>query len=634
MRNIIVGTAGHVDHGKTCLIKALTGVNTDRLKEEQKRGITIELGFAQLEHEKGLRIGIIDVPGHEQFVKNMLAGIGGIDLVLLVVAADEGIMPQTREHFSILKLLRIQKGIVVITKSDLVDAEWMELVKEDIGEMVAGTFLDGAPVMDVSSYTGQNIEKLKDLIVEMSGDGLTGKNQEVPFRLPVDRVFSMSGFGTVATGTLMEGICRVGDELQLYPTETTVKIRGLQTHGEATEEATAGQRTAINLVNIKKEDIERGMVLAEKGSMYCTRALDVTLEILEESPRVLKNRSKVHVSIGSAEKIAKVVLANQEELEPGETGYAQLRFMEELAVKRGDRFIIRFYSPVETIGGGQVLDGCPAARRRKGGEFLKACARKSMELPEEAAVQMILEAGPEFMTRKELELRMNQTSFVLAGLLKRVLEEKRIIEIGKDTYMHRDFADSAVKMSDAILMEFHKANPILPGIGKEEMRSRLSAALHLTEGAADSICRYLVRESHMKESNNLFSAQGHQVQYSDAQKVLKQELEDKFLADAFGMLSLEEIMNSYKNKKLVKQMVEELAGEGMLVKLKYPYYIHHSCWDKALKALQEYKEKQEEIVLGEFRDRLMVSRKYAVTILENFDDKKLTRKNGDSRICL
>ena len=247
---------------------------------------------------------------------------------------------------------------------------------------------------------------------------------------------------------------------------------------------------------------------------------------------------------------------------------------------------------------------------------------------------MILEAGPKFMTWKELELRMNQTSPVLSGLLKKELEEKRVIEIGKDTLMHRDFADSAMKAAGNILMEFHKANPILPGIGKEEMRSRLSAALHLTDGASDRMCRYLVKEAYIKEINNLFSSPGYQVQYSDEQIKLKQELEDKFLADAFGMLSIEDVINPYKNKKLAKQMVEELSGCGTLVKLKYPYYIHHSCWEKALKALQEYKECQEEIVLGEFRDRLMVSRKYAVAILENFDDRKLTRKNGDSRVCL
>lgn len=634
MRNIIVGTAGHVDHGKTCLIKALTGVNTDRLKEEQKRGITIELGFAQLEHGEGLRIGIIDVPGHEKFVKNMLAGIGGVDLVLLVVAADEGIMPQTREHFSILKLLRIQKGIVVITKADLVDEEWMELVKEDIGDLVHDTFLEGAPVLEVSSYTGHNMEALKDKIVEMAGNDLTEKKRDIPFRLPVDRVFSMSGFGTVVTGTLIEGGCRVGDEIQLYPTDTVVKIRGIQTHGEAAQEATAGQRTAINLVNVKKEDIERGMVLADQDSMDCSKLLDVKLELLEESNRVLKNRSKVHVSIGSAERTAKVVLAGKEELEPGETGYAQLRFMDEIAVKRGDRFIIRFFSPVETIGGGQVLDAAPSGRKRKKGALLDICMKKDMETPGEAVIQMIKDSEPGCMTLKRLALRMNQTPSMLVPLLKKELKEKNLIEIEKEAYIHRDFAESARKTADLILMEFHKANPILPGIGKEEMRSRLSAVLHLTDGMADHICRYLVSQSCMGEAGGLFFASGHRVQYSDEQKKMKQEIEERFLADAFGMLSIEEVSNGYKNKKLAKQMVEELAGNGTLVKLKYPNYIHHSCWEKALEALTEYKNNQQPIALGEFRDRLMISRKYAVAILESFDEKRLTRKNGDIRICL
>lgn len=634
MRNIIVGTAGHVDHGKTCLIKALTGVNTDRLKEEQKRGITIELGFAQLEHGDGLRIGIIDVPGHEKFVKNMLAGIGGVDLVLLVVAADEGIMPQTREHFSILKLLRIQKGIVVITKSDLVDEEWMELVKEDIGDLVHDTFLEGAPVIEVSSYTGQNMDVLKDKIVEIAGKDLTEKKRDIPFRLPIDRVFSMSGFGTVVTGTLIEGTCRVGDEIQLYPADTIVKIRGIQTHGEAALEATAGQRTAINLVNVKKEDIDRGMVLAQRDSMECSKVLDVKLELLEESGRILKNRSKVHVSIGAAEKTAKVVLAGKEELKPGETGYAQFRFMDEIAVKRGDRFIIRFFSPVETMGGGQVLDGAPSGRKRKGNELLSTCLKKDMETPGEAVIQMIKDSEPGCMTLKKLALRMNLAPSDLSALVKKELREKNLIEIEAETYIHRDFADSARKAADRILSEFHRENPILPGIGKEEMRSRLLTALHLADGMEDYICKYLVNQSYIGEAGGLFFAKGHQVQYSDEQKKMKREIEERFLADAFGMLSIEDVISGYKNKKLAKQMVEELAGSGALVKLKYPNYIHRSCWEKALEVLAGYRENQQEIVLGDFRDRLMVSRKYAVAILENFDDRKLTRKNGDMRVCL
>ena len=634
MRNIIVGTAGHVDHGKTCLIKALTGVNTDRLKEEQKRGITIELGFAQLEYGEELRIGVIDVPGHEKFVKNMLAGIGGVDLVLLVIAADEGIMPQTREHFSILKLLRIQKGIVVITKSDLVDEEWMELVKEDIADMVRDTFLEGAPVIEVSSYTGQNIDVLKDKIVEIAGKELKEKKRDMPFRLPIDRVFTMSGFGTVVTGTLIEGSCRVGDEIQLYPADTMVKIRGIQTHGKAAQEATAGQRTAINLINIKKEDIDRGMILAQRDSIDCSKILDVKLEVLEESGRVLKNRSKVHVSIGSAERTAKVVLAGKDELKPGETGYAQFRFMDEIAVKRGDRFIIRFFSPVETIGGGQVLDGAPSGRKRKGSEFLNTCLKKDMETPGEAAVQMVKDSEPGCMTLKRLALRMNQAPSALSALVKKELKEKNLIEIEKETYIHRDFAESARKTADLILREFHKTNPILPGIGKEEMRSRLLTALHLTNGMVDCICKYLVAQSYIGEAGGLFFASGHRVQYSDEQKKMKQEIEERFLADSFGMLSIEEIINGYKNKKLAKQMVEELAGNGILVKLKYPNYIHRSCWEKALEVLAGYRENRQDIVLGEFRDRLMVSRKYAVAILENFDDRKLTRKNGDIRVCL
>ena len=340
MQNIIVGTAGHVDHGKTCLIKALSGFDTDRLKEEKKRGITIDLGFANLPNDAGLHIGIIDVPGHEKFVKNMLAGIGGIDLVLMVVALDEGVMPQTTEHFEILKMLHIRRGILVLTKCDIVDEEWAGLVEADVEDMVKDSFLEGAPVVRVSSYTGENIPQLRDMIIRMVSDLGARREEAELFRLPVDRVFSMEGFGTVVTGTLQEGTVTAGQEVMLYPRERLVKIRGIQSHGKREEAAAAGQRTALNLQGIKKEEIRRGDVLAYPGSLVRSILADVKLSVFQTSGRELKSGDRVHFNYGSAQAIAKAVLLDAERIGPGESAYAQLRFDEPIVLKRDDRFII------------------------------------------------------------------------------------------------------------------------------------------------------------------------------------------------------------------------------------------------------------------------------------------------------
>ena len=366
MQNVIVGTAGHVDHGKTCLIKALSGIDTDRLKEEKKRGITIELGFANLIDTDGVHIGIIDVPGHEKFVKNMLAGIGGIDLVLLVVALDEGVMPQTVEHFEILKMLQIRQGIVVLTKSDTVDSDWADMVEEDVRELIKGSFLEQAELIRVSSYTGENIDVLRQKIVTMAKQAGKRREEKELFRLPIDRVFTMEGFGTVVTGTLVEGMCEAGEEVMVYPQERLLKIRGVQSHGQKEEKASAGQRTAINLAGIKKEELSRGQVLAYPGSLVNSTMVDATLRLFDSTQRKLKNGDRVHLSYGSAQAIGKVILLDCEVVEAGQEALVQIRFDDPICVKRNDKFIIRFYSPVETFGGGTILN--PAADKHKRGQ--------------------------------------------------------------------------------------------------------------------------------------------------------------------------------------------------------------------------------------------------------------------------
>ena len=341
MKHVIIGTAGHVDHGKTLLVKALTGIDTDRLVEEKKRGITIELGFAHLDFDDGTQAGIVDVPGHEKFIKNMLAGAGGIDLAMLVVAADEGFMPQTVEHLGILQLLGIREGVVVITKTDMVDGEWVEMVKEDVKEQVRGTFLEGKPIYPVSAYTGEGIRELREALKALVAQ-VQEKSLRTPFRLPIDRVFSVDGFGTVVTGTLIEGAVTVGDDAAIMPDGLECRVRNLQVHGSDVKTAYAGQRVAMNLAGVKKTDITRGDTIAKPGSMRVSLMLDVRLQNLKNSQRTIVNGSQVHLYHGSAVRLAKVVLLEQDALQPGESAYAQLRMTEEIATRQGDRFVIRF----------------------------------------------------------------------------------------------------------------------------------------------------------------------------------------------------------------------------------------------------------------------------------------------------
>ena len=363
MKHVIIGTAGHVDHGKTCLIKALTGIDTDRLKEEKKRGITIELGFAYLDLENGQRVGIVDVPGHEKFVRNMLAGAGGMDLCMLVVAADEGIMPQTVEHLDILSILGIKNGVIVITKTDLVEPEFVELVAEDVKELVQGTFLENAPIVPVSVYKEQGLDKLKQILQEQC-TALPERGDAGHFRLPIDRVFTLKGFGTIVTGTLMEGKLKKDQNIVLYPENVPVKVRSLQVHSKDAETALAGQRVAVNVPDRKKEEILRGDVLATADSLYPTMMVDVKLEVLKHTDRVIKHGSRVHIYHGTKELLGKVALMNQDEVKAGECAIAQLRLEEKTVLRKGDHFVLRFYSPVETIGGGVVLDACPKKHRK------------------------------------------------------------------------------------------------------------------------------------------------------------------------------------------------------------------------------------------------------------------------------
>lgn len=635
MQNVIVGTSGHVDHGKTCLIKALSGIDTDRLKEEKKRGITIELGFANLPNDEGLHIGIIDVPGHEKFVKNMLAGIGGIDLVLLVVGLDEGVMPQTVEHFEILKMLHVKQGIIVFTKSDLVDDDWAEMVEEDVSSLVEGSFLEHADRIRVSAYTGENIDLLKKMILDkVRGVGMRRSEPEL-FRLPIDRVFTMEGFGTVITGTLLEGSCRVGEDVMVYPEERLIKIRGIQSHGQKEEAAYAGQRTAINLANVKKEELERGQVLAAPGTLTNSIFLDAKVSLFNTTNRQLKNGDRVHVNYGSAQTIAKAVLLDKDVIGAGESAYVQLRFDEPLAVKRGDRFIIRFYSPVETFGGGIILDACPGKHKRHQEELIQALTIRENGTDDEILELVLKEESIHFPSVHDLASKLNWNDSETEKRMEKLKKQKKALSLNDGNFFHKEFWDKVVEKTGELLTAFHKANPIASGMEKEEFKSRILDSFYLKDyKKGDVILNELIKRGTITTSESTVAVAGFSAQYSDAHSDMRNVLLQTYMAAGFEAPSTDDVMAKFKDKKQAKQVLNDLFKEGTLVKLNPGAYLYKDHYAKAMELLRSHYATHDTMSLAEFRDMMGTSRKYVLLFLDHLDQQKITKLQGDVRILL
>ncbi|MGF6376091.1 selenocysteine-specific elongation factor [Clostridiales Family XIII bacterium PM5-7] len=633
MRNVVIGTAGHVDHGKTCLIKALTGMDTDRLVEEKKRGITIENGFAELIYRE-YNISIIDVPGHERFVKNMLAGIGGIDMVLLVIGLDEGVRPQTTEHLEILKMLHIDKGIIVFTKNDLVDdEEWKALVEEETKGLVKGSFLEGAPTIRVSAHTGENIEALKELIIEQQDEGKEKIIDQTMLRLPVDRVFTIDGFGTVVTGTLLEGQVSRGDEIVVYPEQTLIKVRNVQVHNEDVEAAFAGQRTAINLTNVKKESINRGDVIAAKGSLNNTLMVDVKLELFEDTKRAVLNHSRVHLYCGSAETLCKVVLMDQEELGPGETGYAQLRLEREIAVRKGDRFIVRFYSPVESIGGGVILDANPKKHKRNVPEVIRQMVIKDQGTLTENIELAIHELSQEMVDCTAIAMKLCCRIEETKAVVQTLREQERIFELQTGALIHMAFFENVKAASQDILGKYHEVNKMSKGMAREEFKSRLQGKCYIDDSKqVEALMQLLNHEGVAEIGNNVVKLVGFQVTYSAEMEDLRRRMLNKYVAQGFEMPKVDELLELEKDKKNAKHMIDILAEDGDIVKLSFQYYIDRNSYDEAKNIIQRKVDEHGQITLAEFRDALGTSRKYAVELLEHFDQIKYTKKVDDARI--
>lgn len=632
MNNIIIGTAGHVDHGKTCLIRALTGIETDRLREEKKRGITIELGFAYLDLPDGGRAGIIDVPGHEKFVRNMLAGAGGIDLALLIVAADEGVMPQTVEHLGILSLLEIQHGIIVLTKIDTVDEEWRELVAEDIRQQVQGTFLQDAPLIPVSSYTGEGIEELRQEIFRQIKK-LGGKKLDTPFRIPVDRVFSMEGFGTVITGTMIEGKLQEGTEVMLYPGEKLGKVRNIQVHSRSVDTAYAGQRVAVNFSNLKKTDIQRGDVVAPPGSMHTTMMVDVRLNMLKEADRSIKNTSRLHFYHGSREVLCKAVLLEQEALEPGQSGYAQLRLEETVALKAGDHFVVRFYSPLETVGGGVVLDPSPQKHKRGDAAVLESLAILEKGTLKDKIEQGVKEGSPAYRPLDFVAVQFGASKEEAEQLAGQLESEGKLVKITAGLYLHQSFLERQGKRLSEILRQYHTANPLKEGMKREELRSRFLPQQE--QAVADGLLDYYARVERIKFTNGMASLFKFKVKVDEEAARMTEAMETIYRQAGYAPPTTDEVLGQMgKDQKKAQQVHAALVGSGTLVRMDAQMCFHREAYDEAVRQIVEQCRAQGQITLAEVRDLLGTSRKYAMAILDTLDREKVTKKVGDVRVLV
>lgn len=629
MKNIIIGTAGHVDHGKTRLIKALSGIDTDRLEEEKKRGITIELGFAHIPNDAGYNIGVIDVPGHEKFIKNMLAGIGGIDFVLFVVAADEGIMPQTREHFEILQALGIDDGIIAITKTDMVDEEWLELVQEDIRDYVEGSFLEGKPMIPVSAKSGANIDLLKEEIIRKCDR--ESKRIEAPemFRLPVDRVFTKSGFGTVVTGTLMDGTCSLNDEVHVFPEETPTKIRGIQTYGNDVEQAVAGQRTAINLSGVRKEDIRRGDVIAAKDAVSVTGMLDVKLKIFDSSERMVLNNSRVHLYCGSKEVLTKVILMDRDALSAGEEAYVQFRLEEPIAVRRGDRFIIRFYSPIITIGGGQILDAVPEKHKRNRENVLEGF--RTLESGNVSDIFVLKTGGHKFYSKELLLQELGMLPETGNREIERCIEEGKLVELEDGTILAASKFRMMTDRLIQLLQEYHESNPLAEGMPKQELQSRLRDTWHIQE---DKIILGAVHRlmdlGTLMDCGKTVSMQGFEAVLTPEQEKLKERIAGIYKDAGIEIPKNDEIYALDSDKRVINAIFDRLYKEGVLVKVDPSYNISQEGWNRVVAAARTAGA-EGSFVLADFRDTLNTSRKYASVYLAALDRVGITVFDGERR---
>jgi selenocysteine-specific elongation factor len=631
-KTVIVGTAGHIDHGKSSLVEALTGTHPDRLEEEKRRGITIDLGFAFLE-EKGVGFGFVDVPGHERFVSNMLAGAAGVDLLLLVIAADESIKPQTREHFDICRLLGVQRGVVALTKSDLVDSDTAALVRMEIEDYLRGSFLAYAPIIPVSARTKAGLAELKQSLVTAAGQ-TPNKDAARYFRLPIDRAFAIKGFGAVVTGTLISGSVAPNDEVELFPGGQRLRVRGVQSGGKSVDRAFAGQRTAVNLAAIEHTALRRGMVLATPGKFSATRRIDTHLELLRSAPK-MKQRSRVHFHSGTCETIAELVFHGQKDLAPGQSAFAQLRLQDDVLVLPGDRFIVRQFSPVTTIGGGVILD--PLARRptvRDVGRvaFLETLSRRDHSeilaaMTERALLGLSLEEITARTGWLDASIRDTAKQLAAAGRVKVVSPEPLMLLSAKS------FAEVRLKIA-ARVEKFHKENPLLPGISREDLRSSLGRRVRAETFRA--ALEELLTQQKLEASGEIVKRAGAAIQLDPEEARAKEQIEKAFATAGLAVPSVKEVLSKLPvESKRAEKILQILLRDKILLRVTPELIFHRDALAQLRDRLAAFKKtKGERLSVPVFKELTGISRKYAIPLLEHLDRERVTRRAGDERVIL
>jgi selenocysteine-specific elongation factor len=636
MKSIIVGTAGHIDHGKTALVRALTGIDADRLPEEKRRGITIDIGFADLDLGD-VRAGFVDVPGHEKFVKNMLAGAHGIDVVALVIAADEGVMPQTREHFEICRLLGVKQGLVVLTKKDLVDEEMLALVREEAKELVAGSFLDKAPLMAVSSRTGEGLEELKSTLREIALQ-VPARSEEFITRLPIDRAFTMSGFGAVVTGTLIAGAIEEGDELELLPAARRVRVRGLQVHGANVKQATAGQRTAVNLTGIETSELERGMVLTPAHRLRPTQVLDGRATLLDDAPRALRSRQRVRMHIGAAEVLARVrVLEEPGEIKPGASGFIQLRLEAPIVGVLGDRFILRSYSPQHTIAGGIIVDPFPLKHRARELADLRGRLKALLDGSPAERVAGLVGSSSHGLNRSDIMARTGWHDEIVAAAVESARAAELIAEEGGQIFAPATLADLKQNIVKDVRAH-HAAEPLSRGLGLEILRGRYFS--HTSPDLFRAVVANLQKDGALVIEKEIARSPEHARAVSGEDAALRDRLEGVYREAKLAAPSISEALSRAgviaAQQQHGRKLMQVLIDSGKLVRVDGEMFFHASALDELVRKLRAFATSKPDraIDVPAFKELAGISRKYAIPLLEYLDRQRVTRREGDKRIVM
>jgi selenocysteine-specific elongation factor len=649
MKSIIIGTAGHIDHGKTALVKALTGIDADRLAEEKQRGITIDLGFAHMDLQtlsgETLRLGFVDVPGHERFVRNMLAGVGGIDLVLLVIAADESIKPQTREHFDILQLIGVKRGITVLTKSDAVDTETLDVVRMEVEDFLRGTFLQGSPVIGVSSLTGAGLDDLKQAIVAAASE-VQPRNSQALARLPIDRVFTMKGFGTVVTGTLISGTIRKDGELEVFPTGRRVRVRGVHIHGQNAEFAIAGQRTALNLTNASTDDLARGMTLAPSATFVATRRLDVELQLLRSVARPLKDKARVHFHCQTMETVAQISLYGEKEIKPGTTAFAQLTLPEPMLILPGDRFIVRRFSPVTTIGGGVVLDAAPMlspkeVRKRERategsfGNFSQTMeALRQFENRTEILTARVARRAKRGLSLAEAVAETGWPKSEVVALAEELKRANAFVRAEDRLFAGQEYEVTQKALLDGIAA-FHKKDPLRPGMPTKELQEDMTRTLDMASELFEGALSALLRQKRVEVAGDLVRIAGHGVVMKDEEAESKEKIEHAFSSAGLQVPALNDVIAGLKVDKVrAQKIVTLLLRDRVLIKISDELVFHRGALEALRGQVVAQKAKSPKMDVARFKELTGVSRKYAIPLLEYLDRERVTRRVGDAREIL